>query len=138
MASDLTVAVLTGGTVFHVHGFDDGVAAEFTFHIQQRTLDIMLSIFFAGGIGSIRLGPVITEQVELFIAFAGGQLLQVATSSAMTVNRLTSKRESTMRSYNIVIASRIRADDEVKSPKPIDPTALLGTLRPNRSMVTGP
>lgn len=51
MASDLTVAVLTGGTVFHVHGFDDGVAAEFTFHIQQRTLDIMLSIFFAGGIG---------------------------------------------------------------------------------------
>ena len=76
MASDLTVAVLTGGTVFHVHGFDDGVAAEFTFHIQQRTLDIMLSIFFAGGIGSIRLGPVITEQVELFIAFAGGQLLR--------------------------------------------------------------
>ena len=56
----------------------------------------------------------------------------------MTVNRLTSKRESTMRSYNIVMASRIRADDEVKSPKPIDPTALLGTLRPNRSMVTGP
>ena len=39
MASDLTVAVLTGGTVFHVHGFDDGVAAEFTFHIQQRTLN---------------------------------------------------------------------------------------------------
>ena len=76
MASDLTVAVLTGGTVFHVHGFDDGVAAEFTFHIQQRTLDIMLSIFFAGGIGSIRLGLVITEQVELFIAFAGGQLLR--------------------------------------------------------------
>ena len=133
MASDLTVAVLTGGTVFHVHGFDDGVAAEFTFHIQQRTLDIMLSIFFAGGIGSIRLGPVITEQVEPAASSSG-----VATSSAMTVNRLTSKRESTMRSYNIVIASRIRADDEVKSPKPIDPTALLGTLRPNRSMVTGP
>lgn len=65
MASDLTVAVLTGGAVFHIHGFDDGVAAEFTFHIQQRTLDIMLSIFFAGGIGSIRLGLVITEQVEL-------------------------------------------------------------------------
>ena len=43
MASDLTVAVLTGGAVFHIHGFDDGVAAEFTFHIQQRTLDIMLS-----------------------------------------------------------------------------------------------
>ena len=76
MASDLTVAVLTGGAVFHIHGFDDGVAAEFTFHIQQRTLDIMLSIFFAGGIGSIRLGPVITEQVELFLAFAGGQLLR--------------------------------------------------------------
>ena len=76
MASDLTVAVLTGGTVFHVHGFDDGVAAEFTFHIQQRTLDIMLSIFFAGGIGSIRLGLVITEQVELFIEVAGGQLLR--------------------------------------------------------------
>ena len=77
MASDLTVAVLTGGTVFHVHGFDDGVAAEFTFHIQQRTLDIMLSIFFAGGIGSIRFGPPSSpEQVELFIAFAGGQLLR--------------------------------------------------------------
>ena len=76
MASDLTVASLTGGTVFHIHGFDDGVAAEFTFHIQQRTLDITLSNLFAGGLGSIRLGLVITEQVELFIAFAGGQLLQ--------------------------------------------------------------
>ena len=49
MASDLTVAVLTGGTVFHVHGFDDGVAAEFTFHIQQRTLDIMLTISASAG-----------------------------------------------------------------------------------------
>ena len=34
MTSNLTVAALTGGTVFHIHGFDDGVAAEFTFHIQ--------------------------------------------------------------------------------------------------------
>mgnify|MGYP000388099086 CR=1 FL=1 len=64
MASDLTVAVLTGGAVFHIHGFDDGVAAEFTFHIQQRTLDIMLSIFFAGGIGSIRLGTSAIEKAQ--------------------------------------------------------------------------
>ena len=51
MTSNLTVASLTGGTVFHIHGFDDGVAAEFTFHIQQRTLDIMLTISVISGLG---------------------------------------------------------------------------------------
>ena len=76
MTSNLTVASLTGGTVFHIHGFDDGVAAEFTFHIQQRTLDIMLTISGISGLGPIRLSLVITEQVELLIAFAGGKLLR--------------------------------------------------------------
>ena len=47
----------------------------------------------------------------------------VATSSAMTVSRRTNRRGSTMRSYSIVIASRMRVEDEVNSPSPIDPVA---------------
>lgn len=76
MASDLIVTVPIGGIASHVHGFNDSVMAEFTFHIQQCMLDIMLSILFAGEIGSTRLGLAITEQAELFIAFAGGQFLR--------------------------------------------------------------
>ena len=62
--------------VFHIHGFDDGVAAEFTFHIQQRTLDIMLSIFSLVESDPYDWAPSSPNKSSCSIAFAGGQLLR--------------------------------------------------------------
>ena len=44
MTSDLLVALLSGRVIEHIHGFDDGVSAEFAFDAEQRPLHLQFGL----------------------------------------------------------------------------------------------
>lgn len=44
MASNLLVTLPAGGIIEHIHGFDDGILAEFTLDVQKRLLHMQFGI----------------------------------------------------------------------------------------------